>query len=205
MIYMRSSHAGVGLALGATMLLAGCATGGVGDRQSVTPVPTHFVACYAYGCRIEKKFPITKPVADRFAAIMASASASPAAERAAISSAVQYYEELSAKAIGARDEAKSPVMASGAPGQMDCIDESTNTRHLMQYLEARGFMVHHSIEQNVTRGALLDGRYPHWTAVIKERGSGTKWAVDSWYEPAGGAPDIMPLAEWRKRGVWGER
>jgi hypothetical protein len=25
--------------------------------------------------------------------------------------------------------------------------------------------------------------------------------VDSWYAPMGGAPDIFPLSQWKKRGV----
>lgn len=193
------------MVVAAAGIASGCATGRVSDHGYSGPLPTKFVACYGYGCRLEKRFPITPAIASRFEAIMKGAEASPEAERVAISKAVQFYEDLSASAIGTRDSAKSPVVASGEPGQMDCIDESTNTRHLMLYLEARNLLRHHSVQPNVTRGALLDGRYPHWTAVIKEKASGKTWAVDSWYEPAGGPPDIMALAEWRKRGVWGER
>ena len=50
----------------------------------------------------------------------------------------------------------------------------------------------------------VDGRYPHSTAVLSEKG-GTRWAVDSWYEPMGGKPDVMPLDQWKSRGVMGER
>ena len=49
------------------------------------------------------------------------------------------------------------------------------------------------------RGFLLDGRYPHWTAVISDP-AGVRWVVDSWYAPMGGAPDIIPLSEWKPRG-----
>jgi len=51
---------------------------------------------------------------------------------------------------------------------------------------------------------LIDGRYPHWTAAVRDN-SGKDWAVDSWFEVAGGPPDIVPLSYWRTRGVWGER
>lgn len=87
---------------------------------------------------------------------------------------------------------------------MDCVDESTNTRALLLYLERRKLLRHHTVERNVTRGFLIDGRYPHATAVLQDR-SGKKWAIDSWYEPTGGAPDIRPLSEWLKRGVMGVR
>jgi hypothetical protein len=183
---------------------AGCATGRVSDYAYSTPVPTKLRACYAYGCRRSAYFPVTQGVADRFAAIMAGGKASPEAERAAVSKAVQYYEDLSVQAIGARDLPKSPVMASGEKGQMDCIDESTNTRTLLLYLEAQHLLAFHKVRPNTSRGILIDGRYPHWTAVLRDP-SGKDWAVDSWYEAAGGPPDIMYLADWRTHGVMGER
>lgn len=196
----------VAFALAAAGLAGGCATGAVSDRgYGAGAVPTKLTACYGYGCRMEKAFAITSKMSDRFAAIMGAGKASPQAEREAIRRAVAYYEDLSANAIGVRDKAKSPVVASGEKGQMDCIDESTNTRHILTYLANRGLITQHSVEQNVTRGALIDGRYPHWTAVVKDKADGKKWAVDSWYEPAGGLPDVTELAYWRTRGVWGER
>lgn len=186
------------------LLPAGCASGRVADFAYSTPVPTKLRACYAYGCRRSAYFPVTQTIADRFAAIMEEGKASPEAERTAVAKAVQYYEDLSVQAIGARDLPKSPVIASGEKGQMDCIDESTNTRTVLQYLESRNLLTYHKVRPNTSRGILIDGRYPHWTAVLRDT-SGTDWAVDSWYEPAGGPPDIMHLAEWRTHGVMGER
>ncbi len=136
---------------------------------------------------------------------MAEAGSSPAAERQAISRAITFFEQRAAQTIGVADEAKSSLRNSGRKGQMDCIDESTNSRSLLLFLHRNGWLSHHDVLANVSRGAFIDGRYPHSTAVLRERASGRKWAVDSWYEPAGGAPDILPLEEWRRRGVWGER
>jgi hypothetical protein len=117
---------------------------------------------------------------------------------------VAYFETRAGQAIGVRDTAKSTLAQSGRMGQMDCIDESTNTRTLLLYLQGRGFLRHHNVESNVSRGFFADGRYPHSTAVVSEKG-GPRWAIDSWYEPMGGKPDIMPLDQWKTRGVMGER
>ncbi|WP_353641268.1 hypothetical protein [Mesorhizobium sp. WSM2239] len=136
--------------------------------------------------------------------IMAAGASSPKAERAAVSKAVQYYERRAAGVIGIRDQPKSDASQYAKRGQMDCIDESTNTRSLLLYLERRRLLRHHTVQRNVTRGFLLDGRYPHSTAVLREK-SGKEWTVDSWYEPAGGPPDVLPLSEWMKRGVMGAR
>lgn len=192
------------LALLVLLVPAGCATGQVGDYRDATPVPTKLRACYGYGCRYSAFLPITPTVADRFAAIMQAGKASPEAERAAISRAIQYYEDLSAQTIGARDLPRSPIVASGEKGQMDCIDESSNTRAVLLYLDHRRLLAFHTVRPNTARGVLIDGRYPHWTAAVRDN-SGKDWAVDSWFEAAGGPPDIVPLSYWRTRGVWGER
>ena len=135
---------------------------------------------------------------------MAAGASSPKAERAAVSRAVRYYEDRAVRVIGVPDQPKSKASQYHRRGQMDCVDESTNTRSLLLYLERRRLLKHHTVDRNVTRGFLIDGRYPHATAVLRDR-SGKKWAIDSWYEPMGGPPDIMPLPEWVKRGVMGVR
>jgi hypothetical protein len=169
-----------------------------------TPSAGRIFVCHGFDCRRRTQLVLTRNDASRFASIMASGRSSAQAERAAISKAVQYFETRAGQVIGVQDKPKSNLTQSGLMGQMDCIDESTNTRMLLQHLASRGLIRHHSVEGNVSRGAFVDGRYPHSTAVIREKG-GKAWAVDSWYEAMGGPPDIMPLAEWQSRGVGGQR
>ena len=160
--------------------------------------------CHGFDCRNRTSLSLSRGDADRFASIMAAGAASAEAERKAVGSAVAYFEDRAGQAIGIRDTAKSTIAQSGRMGQMDCIDESTNTRTLLLYLQGRGLIRHHKVERNVSRGFFADGRYPHSTAVLSDKG-GRRWAIDSWYEPMGGRPDIMPLADWKKRGVMGQR
>ncbi len=160
--------------------------------------------CHGHGCARKTRLDLDKAATRKFASIMATGAKSAAAERRAVSTAVQYFEQRSAAIIGTRDGPKSRFLASVPKGQMDCVDESINTRSLLLYLEIRGLLNHHVVARNVSRGFFADGRYPHFTAVLRDK-AGAKWAVDSWYEPAGGAPDIWPLPAWKKRGVSGER
>lgn len=187
------------------LLAAGC-TSVSSNYSSVTKQTNaaRLIVCHGFDCRRQTPLHLSSADSGRFSAIMAGGAASAKAERAAISSAVRYFEERAGQTIGVRDEPKSTIAQSGRIGQMDCIDESTNTRTLLLYLESRGLLKHHRVQRNVTRGFFADGRYPHSTAVIREA-SGAKWAVDSWYEPMGGPPDIMLLSEWQARGVMGER
>lgn len=168
------------------------------------PSAGRITVCHGFDCRRKTQLNLTEADGKRFAAIMAEGKASPAAERAAVSKAVQHFERRAGEAIGVLDKPKSDITQSGLVGQMDCIDESMNTRMLLLHLAGRGLLAHHKVEGNVSRGVLVDGRYPHSTAVLRDP-SGQKWAVDSWYEPMGGPPDIMPLTEWTKRGVAGVR
>ena len=121
-----------------------------------------------------------------------------------MSRVVQYYERRAIAAIGVKDRPKSDFGAGRERGQMDCVDESTNTTRILKLLEQQGLLKHHKVMRRASRGFFADGRYPHFTAVLKDP-SGREWVVDSWYEPAGGPPDIMPLEKWKVRGVGGQR
>lgn len=173
----------------------------VGDITEISP--SRLFVCSGFDCYHKNRIDISAADAKRFASIMAL-NGTAATERAAISRAVQHFETMATSVIGVADNAKSVLTESGTRGQMDCIDESTNTRTLLLYLQQRGLLKHHVVEGNVSRGFFADGRYPHSTAVIRDQ-AGVRWAIDSWYEPAGGAPDIMPLKDWLPRGVLGER
>jgi hypothetical protein len=81
---------------------------------------------------------------------------------------------------------------------MDCIDEATNTTSLLLVLQDRGLLAYHSVERPQSRGLFIDGRYPHTTAVIVEKRTGSAWAIDPWPRAPGQQPDILPLERWRQ-------
>lgn len=160
--------------------------------------------CHGYSCTYKTRLQLGAGDLRRIASIMAAGKSSAEAERRAVSRVVQYVEVRAAAAVGVRDRAKSDFGQGRERGQMDCVDESTNTTAVLKLLERRRLLHHHRVQRPVSRGFFLDRRYPHFTAVLKDE-KGTKWAVDSWYERAGGPPDIMPLDRWLKRGVMGVR
>jgi len=169
-----------------------------------TPFPASFFVCHGYDCHYRTKVILTP--ADQQAIIQnfIRLGGSPAGERAAISDAVMIFEERSTAIIGVRDEARMAFAQARRKGQMDCVDESRNTDALLHALKTAGLLKFHDVGKRTSRGFLLDGRYPHWTAVIIDE-KRVKWAVDSWYEAGGGAPDIMELRLWKKRGRGGQR
>lgn len=84
----------------------------------------------------------------------------------------------------------------GTDGQMDCIDESTNTTSYLTMLVQDGLVTRHSVQDRVTRGFFIFG-WPHTTAVIRDNESGERFAVDSWFLDSGEPPFILPLQVWR--------
>lgn len=163
-----------------------------------------FRICHGYGCTFQTPVTLTPAERSRIASIMAGGRKSAAAERAAVRRAVQIFERRSTQVIGIADRPKMDFGKGRERGQMDCVDESTNTGHFLSYLQRAGLLRHHKVAGRDSRGSFVDGRYPHFTAVLRDQ-SGTSWAVDSWYERAGGPPDVMPLSEWRQRGFGGRR
>ena len=160
--------------------------------------------CHGYSCYYQTRMGLSVGDIRQIEFIMRSGASSPAAERRAISEAIQFFERRATSIIKVRDRPKGELGHGREIGQMDCEDESRNTTSELKFLAAHGMLHHHTVARRVSRGFLLDNRFPHFTAVIVDSG-GRKWAVDSWYESGGGAPDITALPQWRIRGVAGKR
>jgi hypothetical protein len=165
----------------------------------VGPEGTRIVACHGYGCARRQVISVDGAWLNRASAFLKTGRISPAAERKAIAQVVSIYTAYLAASIGGRpDIPGSPAQMSGVHGQMDCLDETANTTSLLLVLQERGLLTYHRVEPPESRGFFLDGRYPHFSAVIVENGSGQEWAVDPWRKAPGQKPEILPLVQWRQ-------
>lgn len=188
----------------AALLLAGCASQVTGTlsswyqaRKSPPPTSNTIYICHAFGCA--HVTPVRYDAASIAALrhILARGAASAKAERHAVSEAVQWNERHVGKIVGSdKDKGGLDLVDGGVPGQMDCLDEATNTTSLLLFAETHGMLRYHTVASPVARGFFLDGRYPHATAVLRETASGAYYAVDSWPRANGERPDIMPLPKW---------
>ncbi|AXS40546.1 hypothetical protein [Breoghania sp. L-A4] len=186
------------------LVLSGCAGQAVGTpkswyayRNAVAPSSAKVVICHGFGCAWRTPVSFSSADMKQLASILKNGASSPQAERAAISRAVQWQEKRVAPVVGSANDAGGfDAQNAGVRGQMDCIDEATNTTSLLVVAEKAGLLTHHSVRSPVARGFFLDGRYPHATAVVTEKAAGKSFAVDSWPHANGVAPDIMPLDTW---------
>lgn len=150
--------------------------------------------CWDFGCKSSARHVL--PAAD-WAAIrdlFVPPAPDPASERRRIAAAIARFERAVGTATGTDADRGGNVTGSGLPGQMDCIDESRNTAGYLGVLAERGLLAWHDVGRRHKRLVwVLD---QHWTAVVVERSSGTRWAVDSWFLDNGRRPYVQRLDRW---------
>jgi len=188
-------------------LLGGCVSQSDGDAnawfaysEGQAPTRERIYICHGFGCTYRTPVRYSSRDLNRLRAILAKGRRSPEAERRAISRAVIWNEKRVAPQAGsAGDVGGFDLQNARVPGQMDCIDEATNTTSLLLMAQSRGYLKHHKVGRPASRGFFIDGKYPHATATIRETGTRTRYAVDSWPRANGKAPDIMVLTAWMSK------
>ena len=195
---------GLFLAAAATAILAGCVSGREGaptdffyNFDLTSPRGNLVTVCSGYGCRFETKVMIDDHDLDQIRSIFAQVEDSETGEREAVQSAIAYLETRVGTEVGtSEDRGKIEARGVGDKTQQDCIDESTNTTSYLIVMEANGFLKYHKVRRPEVRGYWLDGRWPHWTAVLQSNKAGSEWAIDSWWRDNGAEPVVIPLADW---------
>lgn len=130
-------------------------------------------------------------------------------ERMAACSGTTLYDRLQRVRIGIWQmellaENYQPLLANdlainegekATAGRMDCVDNSTNTTTYLHVLKDLGALPGWTVEPPRVRKR-FDLNAVHWTAVISDDQTATRWSVDSWYRPNGHLPMVMPLKSW---------
>ncbi len=156
-------------------------------------MPPPFYSCTDYHCDEGETVSLSAQQWSQVRALFA-APRSPAEERRQVRAAIALLEVQVGGITGtSRDLAKN-VAGAGQPGQLDCISESKNTTTYLQLLSNDGLLHWHTVEERRLRHPwILD---LHWAAVIRDKNSGKRYAVDSWFLDNGQLPYIQPLDQW---------
>jgi hypothetical protein len=169
-----------------------------GQFPVVPPTLSTIMVCHGFGCKYRAELDLTAADRAKLTQLMAAGKASPEAERKAVAAAGAWFD-LRVAPIA---ETKNHVARAGMKymwdiHQFDCIDSSRNTTSLLLVLDQLNLLRHHDVDLPEARGYMVDFRPPHATAVLVEKPSGVKWAVDSWTVGYGQPLEIMPLARWK--------
>lgn len=153
--------------------------------------------CHGYSCTHKSKGGFSKPEWEKIAAIFRKNPAKDSAgERSKIGKAIAMMERYSGAKTGTDDDDAEAVGIKRNIHQLDCIDETVNTTIYINLLQKAGLLKFHEMAEPTHRGYLIDGKWPHNTAVIREAGNGNPYVVDSFYRKNGEEPHIMPRAVW---------
>lgn len=167
------------------------------QKLSVVPYNKDSVfVCHGFSCR--DRTPVSRKMIVDIFKHRTGEAADPASERKMIGDAISIIEDKVGEIAGTGSDKGgfTPAHLVGHSSQQDCIDESTNATSYLLVAQKAHLLKFHSVQAPAGRGFFLDGRWPHETAVIKEKSSKRLWAVDSWYKDNGGPPKIMNYEEW---------
>lgn len=160
------------------------------------PTVERFSVCLNHSCETVVTQKFSQEEWQRASAPLQHAAPTAAAERQAIGQALAVMEEIVGSHAGTRDDKGGNLRGFARPGQLDCIDESTNSTTYLFLLENAGLLRHHTLGARSTRFGLFVGM-PHTTAVIRENATGRRYAVDSWFFDNGEPPAIVELSAWQ--------
>ena len=168
-----------------------------------TPDINRFSMCHAHGCKSVEQLSLTQPEWQKISAHFQPAAESAEAERIQIANAIAEFEQIIGVKTDTTHDKAGLFEYMGSYGQLDCIDESTNSTTYLLILEKQGLLKWHKTMDHVTRGYFIFG-WPHSSAAMRENSdsendseNGTEFAVDSWFEDNGQRPHIIPLSQWR--------
>lgn len=185
----------------ACLLLGGCAMkeynsydSYMAQRHLPKATKKAFPHCSNYDCEKLQIANFWPREWDKVEAIFKPAAKTPARERQQIATAIMIMERIIGPTTGTAGDIGDTFKKTGE-GQLDCVDESTNTSVYIDLMIQDGLIKYHTLEAPVARAPMF--RWPHQTAVIKDRKTGTLFAVDSWFDDNGKPIHILPLETWK--------
>ena len=152
--------------------------------------------CFGGGCAEIRHISINESEWTQVVTIFASKTDDAALERKQIADAVGMLETIVGAKIGTSADRAGTFDNSKFPDQLDCNDEAINTTTYMHLMQSYGLIKLHEAEDMRTRSFFFNG-WPHTTAVMHEKATGERFAVDSWFYDNGVPATIVPFELWK--------
>ena len=153
------------------------------------------VVCSRAGCDETTAIRFTHADWQRIEAVFTPRAADGETERGQIAVAVGLMERLAGGQAGTWDDQPAAQGVFRDTRQLDCVAETNNTTAYLLLLERRGLLLRHTTKYPQHRG-LMNLLSPHNTAVLEEKESGRRFAVDSYFHGNGQPPEVVPLDLW---------
>lgn len=156
-----------------------------------------FPVCYDYECGIQTTVTLSLEQWQFISAPLDTLPVSSHTERQALRTTIARFEQVVGAITGTSADLAENAQGAGDPGQMDCIDESTNSETYLTLLQSRQRLRFHTVKPRVYRNKWIFD--VHWAAIIEETATGDQFAVDSWFLDNGKPPYIQALKAWKNK------
>lgn len=188
--------------------IGGCSFQGIGtiDQHfqtfaARTPENNRIFVCSAYGCRTQTPFTFTRADIAKLQSQMAAAKngGGPAEERRSIGRTLAWMERRVGDVVGtSADRPGDDFLGAGDPTQMDCVDVATNLSSYLLVLEHNKLLRHHTVGTVFVKEDWRLGwsGWPHYAAIIIDKQSQQRFAVDGWKLASGEEPEIVETEKW---------
>lgn len=164
-------------------------------NKRISAVPSSLTYCSHHGCQKRTRISLKGAVWNRIRNTVRRGHGSPASERRQIAAAMKYLELAGGKASGTLND--KPRTQFDSRGQLDCVDEATNMTSLMVMLKRAKLLRHHTVETPSMRSITDGRRWLHYAGTVREKRSGKKYVIDSWFRPNGQSAVVVPVDKWK--------
>ncbi len=158
------------------------------------PQQDDYSICHDHSCAEFSYISLSTQQWETIEALFTPLASTAEQERKQIKSAIALLEIMTGQQAGTNNDLAKNNLSLGIHGQLDCIDEATNTTVYLRLLSNGGLLKRHLQASRTSRGGLIS---PHNTATIIDRDLNTHYAVDSWFYANGEPPVILPLSIWK--------
>ncbi|MCB1681800.1 MAG: hypothetical protein KDI65_07695 [Alphaproteobacteria bacterium] len=191
--------------LALALLLSGCASlpdeppqEYYADKKIPVPSGDEFTFCSQYGCKLQTPLSFSAQDWADIYDFYGSPAQDAAGERAKIAQTIGFLERKIGPRTGTDKDIAGTFRKIGK-GQLDCVDESTNTTTYLLLMDGKGLLKFHTVGSPDTRFPIIHaGRWPHQTAVIIDKETKIPYAVDSWFHDNGYPAEIITLESWKE-------
>lgn len=170
-----------------------------GVRRLSPPTREKFSICHGHTCRFVVDASLSQEQWNTISAAFADDSGGAAGERAVLARIVGLMETMVGAQTGTGGDLAQNHTRHGQSGQLDCIDESSNTLTYLTLLEDGKLLRWHRVGARLNRGPYtLVMQAPHSAAGISEIATGDRYAVDSWFGDNGDPALVVPYGAWSR-------
>jgi hypothetical protein len=168
------------------------------ERKIAPPSAERLTVCAGEVCAKRRDVNLSDEDRATLHAFFDGTAGDPAAEREAMKRAIVWFEHRTGV-----DDKRPPTEELDKRNVKEvfwnyhsCVDDTANTTTFLLTLKRLGLLAQHEVEGQAYRGLILDGKVPHFTAVIRDAKTGEEYAVDTWLYTTGEPVIVKPLSDW---------